>query len=91
MEIQKVNAKVSKLESKVNRLQGEITQLRGKHNEIDKCARKLESNVAFMNGTFEEMEAELNGLKALHNIEINSLNQKLLYSEAYSRRKNPKL
>ena len=73
MEIQEVNAKVSKLERKVNRL-----QLRGKHDEIDKCARKLESDVAFMNGTFEEMEAELNGLKALHNIEINSLNQKLL-------------
>ena len=89
-EIQEENTKVSKLESKVNNLQGEITQLRGKHDEIDKCARKLESDVAFMNGTVEKMEAELNGLKALHNLDINSLNQKLLYSEAYSRRENLK-
>lgn len=47
-----------------------------------------ESDVAFKNGTVEKMEAELNGLKALHNLEINSLKQKLLYSEAYSRREN---
>ena len=90
VEIQEVNAKVSKLESKVNNLQGEITQLRGKHDEIDKCARKLESDVAFMNGTVEKMEAELNGLKALHNLDINLLNQKLLYSETHSRRENLK-
>ena len=90
-EIREVNAKVSELESKVNNL-GEITQLGGKHDEIDKCARKLESDVAFtcMNGTVEKMEAELNGLRALHNFDINSLNQKLLYSEAYSRRENLK-
>ena len=90
MKLQEVNAKVSKLERNVSNLQGDITQLKAKHDETDKLAHKLERSIKFLNGSVEQTDEDLNNFKTQYNLEISSLNRKLLYLEAYSRRENLK-
>ena len=90
VKLQEVNAKVSKWESNVSNLQGDITQLKVKHDETDQLTHKLERSVEFLNGSVEQTDEDLNNLKTQHNLEISSLNRKLLYLEAYSRRENLK-
>ena len=88
MKLQDVNATVFKLESNVSNLQGETAQLKAKHDKTDKLAHKLERSVELLNGLVEQADEDLNNLKTQHNLEISSLNRKLLYLEAYSRREN---
>ena len=68
-----------------------LHNLKTNQDDTNKLAHKLERSVEFFKGSVEQADEELDDLKTQRNLEISSLNRKLLYLEAYSKKRNPQI
>ena len=67
-------------------METEIDSVKSKHKKLDDTFSHMETNASLVDEYINDFNSKLEK----HKDEINQCHQKMLYSEAYSRRENPK-
>ena len=82
--VEGVLQRFNNLEPSVNGIRGEAATLSAKTDDFEKAVGTMDGSLTILNGEIEQLRSRVND----NEVEIKSLNNRILYQDVYSRREN---
>ena len=82
--VEGVLQRFNNLEPSVNGIRGEVATLSAKTDDFEKAVGTMDGSLTILNGEIEQLRSRVND----NEVEIKSLNNRILYQDVYSRREN---